>query len=54
MRALGRAGRHLGLSFHDPVGSEAQHLAHQVGVDALPHRFEKRHPFVGHRWSPVR
>lgn len=52
--ALGRAGRHLGLRLHDPIGGEGQHVAHQVSIGALLHQFEKSHPFVGHRWSPVR
>jgi len=53
-RALGRTGRHIGLGLHDPIGGEGQHVTHQVGVGALLHQFEKRHPFFGHRWSPVR
>jgi len=52
--ALGRAGRRLDLGLHDPLGGKGEHVPHQVGVGALLHQFEKGHPVVGHRWSPVR
>jgi hypothetical protein len=37
------------LGFHDKLGREGQHLAHETGVDLLRNQLEKqRHSFVGH------
>lgn len=36
------------LQLLQPLGGEGQHLAHEIPIGLLLHRFKKRHPLIGH------
>jgi len=44
-----RAGQHVHLHRHQPLGRKGQHVAHEVGVGALFDQLDEGHSLVGHR-----
>ena len=49
--AVHSAGELADLQLHQPLGSEADHLAQQVGVWSILDQCPQAHHLVGHRWS---
>ncbi len=47
--ALPGTGSRLNLHFHDPLGREGQHLAHEIAIGLLLNQLNQRHSVVGHR-----
>jgi hypothetical protein len=44
------ASEALDLQLHQPLRSEADHLAQEVGVGGLLQQVTQVHGFIGHRW----